>query len=1547
MTKLSNQGRIRLLTTASATVAAFALANAAQAAETVVESGGAPATVNAQVLIDSVLANTGSASASVSNSGGSITEEDSTTSDSTAEASANLIRATAVGNNFENDIDLFVSESDEDGDGTASLGLLVNTRSGASDLTSVGNIDALVDSNAFEVDFDDFESGSVSANLNTIEANASANTSSTALTGVIPNDFTSTAAGQAILTANVPLEDWLFASGSFVDSTLQIDVDPGVSATATGNAVALTLESSDPLNTITAGAEVDGNTVASNAQGNSSNSLIGIEAGGAPTFVGTAVVTNGQINVGISPLLSSSITALTEGTDITATIEGDDIGDVNQLLGSLSVDGNTISASASGNEALGAAAGEAGNRILLADGVSFLGAEADDEPGVLIEYDSGAQTAEASADLIILSSQGNTGQAIGNELEVTAVVADSNVEVNVQAIDAGSVSVSENESTAFARGNVASSALETGGSAASFTGSAAVASQQTNYRVEVSATNVDADIEANVAYDDQDTLPESTVTLDGNTIGATAYGNQVSQVISLEPTGLDLTSEIVNTTGGTAPDGNLLVAGGLTITNVQSNYRSSVVATEGGDRTDPLYDPDDDGYIGVTSGATQLVDSDLSVTDNTQEAVAAGSTASNSLTLTATTLEGGAGIGSLQILSDPVGNNPASVVTATSSGLTSIEALDPQSAALELTGNTQWSIAYGGSVSNTLAITGVTAELEDDDDSPESSVHYDDTLEFVLDGGLPGSQPEVQAAYAILNIQSTDAAVSAITLASDGQAFLIDIDEGDLEDGSEAVNESNTFAAAAYGNESASSASLDIGTLNAGDEYASVLNVTNVQSLTAVSEVYAEASGGPVVLTEIAESVEDSSVSTSLNKVQALAFGNLTDNSVSATGTNIDTEYDTSGFGDFRGQASVIDNEANTDASFGLNNVQAVAGAITATTLSTPVDDEPVVAIRIVTAIGASDDFDSDVEQSSVVSDGNTISAGATGNRADNSVTVGGGDGDEVTALASTSALTNFQISEAQIAALIGIEGDDAPNEGGVFVEIGDDIIDSTVSVSDNLISGSVAGNSATNAVSASGTNVADGSDHFATWAIIDGDDTTAWGDHQLANVQVVLGLDDDGFDLSSQVYGTFAIDLTSENLGTTTTVEASNLRIDGNTQSSRAVANTAENSVALNATNTAAGAALASNQSSSASVNAESVADLFAPVASAGTGVSISDNTNQAQAVINNVTNTLTVKATNADGVTLTRNADLDIDTNLVATGDHILGNQQFATTSVTASAVTNIYNDEAEIDETDGLLNGSVTVAGNVTIAEASANRAINAADVSASASLVASAGVANLQISSADVSASAATNAGVALAGDSAGATTWAAVDASSITLGANTTSSLARGNAATNVLNYAAGANYGATSPLSDAGSNIDSTNAAVSARAAVLNVQSNTGGVEATSEQSSYVVALNNDVLTPTITNATIGVIGNTVSSVAYGNTAGNMLTSRALNSNQATLAVTSSQFNSGPVTATTSTVIYGVTSGLGAVSGSALSVTSNAITATAVGNNVINTIATN
>ena len=189
---------------------------------------------------------------------------------------------------------------------------------------------------------------------------------------------------------------------------------------------------------------------------------------------------------------------------------------------------------------------------------------------------------------------------------------------------------------------------------------------------------------------------------------------------------------------------------------------------------------------------------------------------------------------------------------------------------------------------------------------------------------------------------------------------------------------------------------------------------------------------------------------------------------------------------------------------------------------------------------------------------------------------------------------------------------------------------------------------------------------------------------------------------------------------------------------------------------------------------------------------------------------------------------------------------------------------------------------------------------------------------------------------------------AVSGSSITLGSNTTSALAQGNAASNVLNYTAGATYGAGTGNA-ANSTMDvfalpfGFGETTTAQAAVLNFQGNSGAVSATSEQASYLVALNGTD-TPTLTNATVNVIGNAVSASAYGNSATNQVTAVALNTNRPTIAVSNYQTNSGPVTASVSTVTYGVTSGLGAITGSSIGVNSNSITATAVGNSATSSI---
>jgi hypothetical protein len=126
---------------------------------------------------------------------------------------------------------------------------------------------------------------------------------------------------------------------------------------------------------------------------------------------------------------------------------------------------------------------------------------------------------------------------------------------------------------------------------------------------------------------------------------------------------------------------------------------------------------------------------------------------------------------------------------------------------------------------------------------------------------------------------------------------------------------------------------------------------------------------------------------------------------------------------------------------------------------------------------------------------------------------------------------------------------------------------------------------------------------------------------------------------------------------------------------------------------------------------------------------------------------------------------------------------------------------------------------------------------------------------------------------------------------------------------------------------------------------VLNVQANEGSVSASSTDATYFVALNNAGGTA-IGNGTVGVIGNTVSAAAYGNTASNSLALNSISTGMPTAVLANSQTNSGPVTASVTTVSYGVNSGFGAIAGSALSVTGNSVTATAVGNNAVSTIGT-
>jgi len=95
---------------------------------------------------------------------------------------------------------------------------------------------------------------------------------------------------------------------------------------------------------------------------------------------------------------------------------------------------------------------------------------------------------------------------------------------------------------------------------------------------------------------------------------------------------------------------------------------------------------------------------------------------------------------------------------------------------------------------------------------------------------------------------------------------------------------------------------------------------------------------------------------------------------------------------------------------------------------------------------------------------------------------------------------------------------------------------------------------------------------------------------------------------------------------------------------------------------------------------------------------------------------------------------------------------------------------------------------------------------------------------------------------------------------------------------------------------------------------------------------------------PGITNGTAALTGNTVAAQAYGNTATNAVTVAATAANRPTVAVGNYQTNSGAITATATAVNYGV-GVTGAAAGSTLRAAGNQVTATAVGNSAVSTIA--
>lgn len=1464
-------------------------------------------------------------------------------SGSSTSATDNTLQAKAVGNTAATAI----SQTDPLAEpGVA--GLSSTTNSGAVSATAAGN--------GIEIELDDAGDGQVASTGNLISASTTVNSATTTAKAVGATGEFSAANGTASITTLVDPDlgpNVLDASGDLVGSTYQRNLAGGSVATTTENGIGFDVGAPAGSN---AALNLDNNEISSIYRGNTASTAAQVGAEGGATFHGSAVVANAQSNeITVDdidePGFAGSAHTIDNGIDAHV---GYDIGEIEpgSFGGSLSITGNTITSSAKGNEALGATAGTSGNSILLADGVSLDGSSTGD--GSTLSANAGDASVNTSADLAIASSQRNVGAG-----PIVAETGNVDVAGGVHSLVGGTVTVDSSTIGAAATGNAVSSAIQNGAGAASIAGTIAIGNQQSNSAAGSWAQSHSNEVGADVGdfageEDEPGVVQNATVNVTNNADRATAYGNSGNQSIALSGTSIPLSTTGVAIEGFGDTD-SVAIHGAATIANLQTNASSPTQATvQGSD-------------IYAESDADDTVGSALSLSGNLQEATAVGSAASNGLALTGTTVGSGAGVASMQH-NDALSQSEASVAAAME-----VDANDVVGSQLSATDNTQHAIAYGNSAGSNLSVTANTVHAQADGED---------------EGG--------DVAFGVLTQQQQDAPVTAITSGDGGIGIYVD---NDLQDGASAVNKGNTVAAVAHGNQASNGVTLAVGSLTNADEEENASSVALIENGQQSSgNISASIEGGRAITTEVSDDVADSALSVTDNTLQATAYGNRANgNTMSVTGTSIDTSTNLSlqpafavgNMQDVSGmvQATQRSEEGGMAASIGAtvddsisNSAVTLSGNNSSTQASGNVASNglSLSANALNTTAGVQNMQQADAQVTATAGQVRTPAVpgtpdspfsfnasavdtdGLAGSFSGSSATLTGG-----TLQVATTSLTPAQISQLELqgwtpvgatlqiaAATLGtipvsdytslLEGGSVPFnaivagtpgtparpvQGGVQLTVGGDIANSTLKVTDNSASVGAVINNAANSLSATGTEVAG----LPTESEL-GSANLVVQSQQLVSPEASATAD---------IAGGYSIG-TTPGAG----ISSSTLDVSGNSQVANALANVANNSLSLTASGgtvdeeetRAANTALYSDQEAiSVPVSATSNLELTAPVQGQGSTLTIGGNSNTALAVTNDVTNTLTASGL---GVIGTNIPVAHADDEAPAVGDHVLDTTQNAGGTVHSAAVTTIGNADIGDDVTQASVSqGGILVNGNTTMAEASANRALNTVTVTGGASQP-TAALANHQTSSATVTSSASTTAMVALTGtpiDDDVDVPSPGLANGSVALNGNSTTALARGNAATNAMTVT-GAGLG----IGFGSGSVSGGVASATAPAVVLNSQSNNGAVSAQAS-GGYSVALNAGIGLP-VASASIALGGNNVSATAYGNTATNTLQLASAAGSSPSGMVANIQRNTGAVSATASGVSFGTTGTPAGALGSSVGIGGNQIAATAIGNSVVTTV---
>ncbi|MGD9863087.1 MAG: beta strand repeat-containing protein [Pseudodonghicola sp.] len=659
--------------------------------------------------------------------------------------------------------------------------------------------------------------------------------------------------------------------------------------------------------------------------------------------------------------------------------------------------------------------------------------------------------------------------------------------------------------------------------------------------------------------------------------------------------------------------------------------------------------------------------------------------------------------------------------------------------------------------------------------------------------------------------------------------------------------------------------------------------------------------GAGVIVTSDGAAIFGSAVSVDGNVITGAVTGNTAANTVTATAASVDSNLVADATIALDGYAVVADHS--------LSNVQQVG------------DGSPLSS-TVYGSFGIDQAVDQTVSGSTLTVDGNTQQATATSNDASNAVAVSG------TNVATSAALASNQFASSSVTTTSDVE---------IFANAG--ATGSAVSLSNNVNQSLATANSVENEVTLTGTNLS------SIRAVASDPSTVSGGvvlaDAALYNSQTMASTS--GGVVSTATTRVYNADLLDSDPAA---LSGSTLGMDGNVTTAQATSNIATNVLSVGGADTAgtdATAALMNVQwalldpttaTASASVGLDLGSDAMLVNAVTDSTATIDGNITTARATGNSSVNQMNVAGANiTSGV---EGADAFIDST-TASAAFVTSNLQSQGSAVTATSTAVDYTITLATDE-DPVSSSTLSLSANQSNAYATGNMASNSVmnlGGAGTSTITATGALNNAQSNTGSVSASASATV-LATLDDTDATSGTTALHSSVLNIGDNSVTALARGNVANNTMTV------GATTAAGGLGTDASITGTGVSATYAMLNGQANDGDVTATSAGAVFQAVLNQGSTyngSDALYDSSLSVTGNIVQASGYGNIATNSLTLTSLNggSDDATVAVSSSQYNTGAITSTVTGARIG-SSSLGEVAGAAVTVGGNALSATSVGN---------